>query len=164
MDHNSDERRGTTNFFTKYRKYILFNKNLLISGICAFFTSAAVAQLHSSFSDNAFTNALVSLATEYGVYIPLFAYLFYRDNKDRYIDSTGRRISSNIWTDFKKLLATFSISEIIYSVTRGYAHYQILVHGTEPYQASMLASVIAWAVFFICVNAGIKLVRLFKKS
>lgn len=108
-------------------------------------------------------NSLVSLGAEYGVYFPLFAYLFYRDNKHRYVSSSGGRISTNIWDDIKKLGVTFFLSEIIYSATRGYAHYQILVSGTEPYQASMIASLIAWGIFFVCVNVGVKLVRLFKK-
>jgi len=153
-----------SSFFKKYRDYILFNKNLLISGACAFFTSAFVAQLYGIFDDNAAMNSLVSLVTEYGVYIPLFAYLFYRDNKHRYVNSSGERISKNIWEDIKKLLTAFSIAEIIFSVTRWYAHYQILVIGTEPYQASMMASLISWGVFFVCINVGVKLVRLFKKN
>lgn len=151
------------NLFTKYRDYVLFNKNLLISGICAFFAGALVAQLHGAFYDNAAVNSLVSLGAEYGVYFPLFAFLFYRDNRHRYVSSSGVKISTNVWNDVKKLGITFFVSEIVYSATRGYAHYQILVSGTEPYQASMIASLIAWGIFFVCVNVGVKLVRLFKK-
>lgn len=151
-------------FFTRYRDYILFNKNLLISGTCALLTGAFAAQLYSTFDHSAAANSLVSLVTEYSVYIPIFAYLFYRDNRHKYIDPFGKTDRKKVLNDVKKLLAAFSISEIIYSVTRGYAHYQILVSGTEPYQASILASIIAWAVFSLCINFSVKLVRLFKKN
>ncbi|MEM3083720.1 MAG: hypothetical protein QXU32_06315 [Nitrososphaerales archaeon] len=140
------------------------NRNLLIAGICAFFVSAVVVQIYDIFDDNAVTNSLVGLVTEYAVYIPVFAVLFYNDNRHKYADAAGTRDSKKIWCDAKKLIASFSVSEIIYSVTRGYAHYQILVSGTEPYQASMLASITAWAVFFICVNLGVKLTHLFSKT
>jgi hypothetical protein len=153
---------GNSNFFRKYRDYILLNRNLLMSGTCGFFAGALAAQLYKNYDENVLANSVVSLAAEYAAYIPIFAYLFYNDNKHRYVDPLGHRISKNIWNDLKKLFATFSVSEIIYSVTRGYVHYQILVMGTEPYQAAMIASFIAWAAFLACVNIGAKLVRLFK--
>jgi len=154
----------TNSFFKKYRDYVLFNKNLIISGIAAFFASALAAQLYVLYDNNALTNSIVALTTEYGVYIPFFAFLFYRDNKHRYVDPlTGKRDSKKLRNDVKKLLTAFSISEVIFSMTRTSAHYQFLQGGAEPYQASMMGSLIAWAVFFVSINAGIKLVKLFKK-
>jgi hypothetical protein len=154
-----------TGFFSKYKDYILFNKNLIISGASAIFTSALVAQLYARYDSNALANSIVAIVVEYGVYIPFFALLFYRDNKHRYIDPlTGKRDSKKLGNDIKKLFAAFSISEVIFAVTRTSAHYQFLQNGVEPYQASIIGSLIAWAVFFVCINAGIKFVRLFKKS
>ena len=154
----------TGSFFSKYKDYILFNKNLILSGTSAFFTSALVAQLYTLYDSNALANSIVALTTEYGVYIPFFAFLFYRDNKHRYTDPlTGKRNSKKLKDDVKKLFAAFSISEIIFAITRTSAHYQFLQGGVEPYQASMIGSLIAWAVFFVSINTGIKLVRLFKK-
>ena len=153
-----------TGFFSKYRDYVLFNKNLIISGASAILTSALVTQLYARYDTNALANSIVAIATEYGVYIPFFAFLFYRDNRHKYIDPlTGKRDSKKVRNDVKKLFATFSISEIIFSVTRTSAHYQLLQSGAEAYQASMIGSLVAWVVFFICINAGIKFVRLFKK-
>lgn len=153
-----------TGFFSKYRDYILFNKNLIISGSSAVITSASVAQLYARYDTNALANSIVAIAAEYGVYIPFFAFLFYRDNRHRYIDPlTGKRDPKRLRIDVKKLFATFSISEVIFAVTRTSTHYQLLQSGTEAYQASMIGSLIAWAVFFVCINAGVKFVRLFKK-
>jgi len=112
-----------TGFFSKYRDYVLFNKNLIISGASAILTSALVAQLYARYDTNALANSIVAIAAEYGVYIPFFAFLFYRDNRHKYIDPlTGKRDSKKVRNDVKKLFATFSISEIIFSVTRTSAH------------------------------------------
>jgi len=155
----------TGSFFSKYKDYILFNKNLILSGTSAFFASAFVAQFYRLYDSNVLTNSIIALVTEYCVYIPLFALLFYKDNKHRYVEPlTGKRDSKKLRDDVKKLFAAFSISEIIFSIARTYAHYEFLQSGMEPYQASMIGSVVGWAVFFICINTGIKLVRLFKKT
>lgn len=152
-------------FFIKYRDYILFNKNLLISGTSAVFTAALIAQVYALYDRSALANSIIGLVTEYGVYIPLFALLFYRDNKDKYVDPvTGKKNSKKIKEDVKKLFAAFSVSEVIYSITRTTIHYETMLGGLEPYQASMVGSLIAWAVFFGCINLGVKLVRLFKKT
>lgn len=156
--------RRAGGFLDKYRDYILFNKNLIISGTAAFFASAFIAQVHSLYDPNAVANSIIALAAEYGVYIPFFAFLFYRDNRQRYVDPlTGQRDSKRLRSDMKKLFAAFSISEVIYSMARIFTHYQFLQGGVEPYQASMGASLVSWAVFFVCINAGVKLTRLFHK-
>lgn len=69
-------------FYQKHRDYILLNKNILISGILAFFGGAAFTQVYSQYDSNNLTNSLMTLGAEYGIYIPLFAVLFYFDNKE----------------------------------------------------------------------------------
>jgi hypothetical protein len=69
-------------FYQKHRDYILLNKNILISGILAFFGGAAFTQAYSQHDSNNLTNSLMTLGAEYRIYIPLFAVLFYFDNKD----------------------------------------------------------------------------------
>ena len=101
---------------TKYRKVILFNKNLLISGIVSFLAGSLVTQSYALFDRNNMSNAIITLTIGYCVYIPVFAFLFYRDNKSRYIDPlTGKKNSKNIIEDIMKLFGTFTISEVIYS-------------------------------------------------
>jgi hypothetical protein len=155
-------------FFTKYKEIILFNKNLIISGVGAFFISAYVSQLYSQFDKNEFANSLVALATEYAVYIPLFSILFYFDNRQRYVDPiTGKKKSKQIRDDIKKLLAAFSVSEVIYSITRVVTQYGLLLHQElklEPYEASMVSSLTAWGIFLVAINGMAKLTRLFQQS
>jgi hypothetical protein len=152
-------------FFSKYKAVILFNKNLIISGVGGFFTSAYVSQLYSQFDKNEFANSVFALATEYAVYVPLFSILFYVDNRQKYVDSaTGKKNSKQIRDDIKKLFAAFSVSEVIYSITRVATQYGLLLQqlNIEPYEASMASSLTAWGIFLVAINMMAKLTRLFK--
>jgi hypothetical protein len=88
------------------------------------------------------------------------------DNKSRYVDKeTGKKNYNEIRTDIKKLIAAFAISETIYSVSKVVLHYQLLSLGfIEPYQTSMIASIIAWIIFLLVINLSIKAVHLFKSK
>ena len=46
---------------TKYQKVILFNKNLLISGIVSFLGGALSTQIYALFDDNNMYNAIITL-------------------------------------------------------------------------------------------------------
>lgn len=66
--------------------------------------------------------------------------------------------------DVKKLFATFSVSEVIYSITRLLAQYWFLqLDSHQPYEASMASSLLAWGVFFVAINSMARLVKLFKR-
>jgi hypothetical protein len=143
-------------FYQKHRDYILLNKNILISGILAFFGGAAFTQVYSQYDSNNLTNSLMTLGAEYGIYIPLFAVLFYFDNKDKYVDPiTGKRIVIRIRNDIKKLAAAFSIAEVVFSFSKAST--------LEPYQASMIGSFGAWVIFLITINLSVKMVKLFRR-
>jgi ATP/ADP translocase len=153
----------TRRFYDKYRNYILFNKNIILSGTVAFFIGALSTQLDAQNDSNNLVNSLVTLSIEYGIYIPLFAILFYMDNKQRYIDPvTQKKDYSIIKGDIKKMVAAFTISELIYSVAKLSIHYGLLQNNIEPYQASMIGALAAWALFLVAINLGIKAVRLFR--
>ncbi|MEM4285206.1 MAG: hypothetical protein QXS98_03365 [Candidatus Nitrosocaldus sp.] len=147
----------------RYRQVILFNKNLLISGTGGFFASAYISQVHLEYYADKLTNSILALVIEYAVYIPLFALLFYMDNRSRYIDhASGKRNSKALKDDVKKLFAAFSVAEIVFSITRFASQYQLLQVDIQAYQASMLSSVIAWIVFFIVINMMARIVRLLR--
>jgi hypothetical protein len=153
------------NFSNKYKNYLLFNKNLIISGILAFFAGAIFTQLYSEYDLNNLRNSFITLTIEYGVYIPLFVMLYYIDNKDKYIDKlTNKKNYSLIKQDIKKLLTAFSISEIVFSISKILIHYELLQLSLEPYKASMVGSICAWIIFFVVINYSIKTVKLFTKK
>jgi hypothetical protein len=153
-------------FYQKYKDYILFNKNILISGVFAFFGGALFTQFYSYFDSNSFSNSVVTLAVEYFIYLPIFGLLFYLDNKLRYVDSkTGKKDYKTIKCDIKKLVAAFAVSEIIFSVSKIVIHFQLLNnHIVEPYLASMIASISAWAIFLIVINLSVRAVHLFRSK
>ena len=152
------------NFSNKYKNYLLFNKNLIISGMFAFFAGAIFTQFYSEYDLNNLRNSFITLIIEYGIYIPLFAMLYYIDNKNKYLDNlTNKKNYSLIKQDIKKLLTAFSISEIVFSISKILIHYQLLQISVEPYKASMVGSICAWIIFFVVINYSIKTVKLFKK-
>jgi hypothetical protein len=153
-------------FYKKYQEYILFNKNIIISGIFAFFGGAWFTQVFAQYNSNNFANSLVTLSIEYGIYIPLFTLFFYIDNRKRYVEhSTGKKDYGKIKNDIKKLVTAFSISEIIYSFAKITIHYELLqLHIVEPYQASMIGSLIAWVIFLVSINLSLKAVKLFRSK
>ena len=121
-------------FYNKYRNYILFNKNIIISGTLAFIVGTFFTQFYSQYEKNNFVNSIVTLSVEYAVYIPLFAFLYYLDNKEKYVDpQSGKRKYTNIKKDIIKLFAIFSISELVFSVSKVSIHFQLMQLSFEPY-------------------------------
>jgi hypothetical protein len=152
-------------FYNKYKDYILFNKNIIIAGTAALIVGTFFTQIYSQQNKNNFLNSIVTLTVEYAVYIPLFALFFYLDNKRRYIDPTsGKKNYKNIKNDIIKLFAIFSVSEVIFAVSKVSIHFQLMQISFEPYQASMIGSFTAWIIFLVVINLGAKIVRMFKYS
>jgi hypothetical protein len=56
--------------YNKYRNYILLNKNIIISGVFAFFGGAIFTQLYSQYNSNNLANSVSTLLIEYAIYIP----------------------------------------------------------------------------------------------
>jgi hypothetical protein len=152
-------------FYNKYKDYILFNKNIIIAGTAALIVGTFFTQFYAQQNKNNFLNSIVTLFVEYGIYIPLFALFFYFDNKSRYVDPlTGEKNYANIKNDLIKLFAIFSVSEIIYAVSKVSIHFQLMQISIEPYQASIIGSFTAWIIFLVIINFGAKIVKLFKNS
>jgi hypothetical protein len=147
----------------KYKRVILFNKNLLISGMMSFLGGAVTTQIYKTIDNNNVSNSVITLIVGYCVYIPIFSFLFYRDNKSRYIDPvTKMRNYKNIKNDIIKLFGTFSISELVFIVTKLYIDYSLLSLNYQPYVAITIAELTAWIVFLVLINVSIKLVKLLK--
>jgi hypothetical protein len=122
-----------------------------------------IIQIYAQYDGNPIVNSLITLVIGYTVYIPLFAFPFYRDNKAKYIDPfTGRKNSNKIKIDIKKLFTAFSISEAIFVVSKTNIHYSLLVSSVEPYQTYAVAEFISWVIYFISINVGTKAVKLFE--
>ena len=152
-------------FYNKYKDYILFNKNIITAGTAALIVGTFFTQFYAQQNKNNFLNSIVTLSVEYAVYIPLFGLFYYSDNKGRYVDPlSGRKNYANIKNDIVKLFVIFSISEIIFSVSKVSIHFQLMQISFEPYEASMIGSFTAWFIFLVIINFGAKIVKLFKNS
>lgn len=152
-------------FYNKYRNYILLNKSIIVAGIASLIVGTIFTEFYSKYEKNNFFNSIVTLTVEYSIYIPIFALYFYHDNKNKYVDPvTGQRNKAVIKNDIIKLFTIFSVSEIIYSVSKVSIHFQLMQLSFEPYQASMTGSITAWIIFLVLINLGAKFVRLFKKQ
>jgi hypothetical protein len=137
---------------------------MIVSGIFAFIVGTFFTQFYAQYEKNNFVNSIVTLSVEYAVYIPLFGFLYYLDNKEKYINQSGKKNYAIIKNDVIKLFAIFSVSEIIFSVSKVSFHFQLMQLSFEPYQASMIASLTAWLIFLVIINFGAKIVKLFKSS
>jgi hypothetical protein len=152
-------------FYNKYRNYILLNRNIFIAGTAALIVGVFFTQLYSEYNKNNLLNSIVTLTVEYTVYIPIFTILYYLDNRVRYVDAlSGKKNYANIKIDLIKLFAIFSISEIIFSVSKVSIHFQLMQMSYEPYHATIIASFSAWSIFLVSINLGAKIIKLFKSS
>jgi hypothetical protein len=150
-------------FYNKYKNYILFNKNIIIAGTAALIVGTFFTQSYAQHTENNFLNSIATLTVEYAVYIPLFGLFFYSDNKSRYIDPlSGKKNYANIKNDIIKLFAIFSVSEIIFAVSKVSIHFQLMQISFEPYHASIVGSFTAWFIFLVVINIGARIVKLFK--
>ena len=162
-----------SSFYRNHKTSILFNRNLVIAAICSAILSSLFSgfyfnlesKLQDSESKN-LTNSILTLAVEYSIDTPIFAFLYYRNNRHLYVDNvTGKRDTSKIKSDIKKLFAVFSISDVMYILVRIAAQYQLLQQtDLVPFQASILSSVIAWMSFFILVNITMHVFDRFKRE
>ena len=158
---------NTQSLYQHYRDFLLFNKNLIIAGICSLFFGAYFSQLYTQFDgSNGAANSVLTLLVEYSIDTPIFAILFYKDNKSRYVDPlTGKKDPRKINEDIKKLFAAFSITECVYSITKVFLQYQFLQYtNLQSYQAAMLSSLIAWGLFFMLINMTIAAMSLFRRQ
>ena len=153
--------------YHRYKDIIFFNKNIILAGLASLIVGSIITQvyaLHYGYTNN-LTNSVLSLATEYSVFFPLFAILYYRDNKFRYLDPvTGKRNVDRIKSDVKKLVATFSVSELIYSSSKVLIGFQMLQMALlAPYQAAVASTMMSWILSAASINVMIKALKLFRK-
>ncbi|MDQ5869472.1 MAG: hypothetical protein M3530_07065, partial [Thermoproteota archaeon] len=164
------EALGTNSaFYNRYKETILFNKNLVIAGTCSLILAPLFAQtLFAQSTSNELANikySVLTLLIECGIGIPIFALLYYNDNKCRYSDPiTGKKDSHLLRADIKKLLAAFTISGLTYSVAKISIQYQLLQADLEPFQAALFSSAVGWLLFFLIINVSMKVVSEFKKQ
>jgi hypothetical protein len=148
----------------RLKDYLLFNRNILIGFSGAFLTSAATSQSIAGFTSPLF-NSFVSLPADVSVFLTIFGILFYRDNKQRFVnEQTKMRESGKIKWVIIKVASTLSVAEIEHNTRKPSIHFWLLYY--EPFVASTIASFVT-IIGYIAVYSNevcmAYLTRLFKK-
>ena len=158
-------KKGVKGFFKKYRDTLLLNKSIAVSGLISFAIGMCFTELYANYAgpESSIENSIYTLVIGYASYLPIFAYLFYRDNKDRYVDpNNGSRNTNKLLLDIKKLFTAFSASECVFIVTKTYIHFHQLELGyLEAYQAYFVAELVAWTFYFVSINTILKAVKMY---
>lgn len=144
----------------KYREYLRFNKNILLSFVAAFTISAIFAQSIAGQED--YLNTTYTTIVDFSVFFSTFAGLFYIDNRKKYRLDSGNLDTPRLKHDLVKIIASLGISEVIYTIVRWVFQYYFLTIDYDPYLASIISQSIATLVYMIVVNLSVKLTRLFK--
>lgn len=145
----------------RYREYLKFNKNILLSFVAAFTVSAFFAQSIAGQED--YLNTTYTIIVDFSVFFSTFAGLFYFDNRKKYRLDSGQLDTPRLKHDLVKIVASLGIAEIIYTAVRWIFQYYFLTLEYDPYLASIISQSIATIVYMIVVNVSVKLTRLYKK-
>lgn len=148
---------------SRFRDYLLFNRNILIGFAGAFLTSAVTSQMIAKITSQ-LVNTLISLAVDTRVFI-IFGVLFYFDNKDKFVDEQGkRRESTKVKWIILKLASTLSIAEIEYNTVKPTIHFWLLNLDYQPFIASTIASFITIIGYLVVADSMAYFTRLFKNK
>lgn len=151
----------------KFKEYLLFNKNILISFLCAFITGAMISQRIAPEFTYA-VNSFITLITEDVIFYTIFGILFYLDNRRNYAKQKQPTAQSRGFENIRwviiKIVSTLSLAEIEYNVVKPYIQYWLLTQRFEPYIASVIASLVAIAGFFAVADLMAYYTRLFSNK
>ncbi|MCH9657243.1 hypothetical protein K0U27_00880 [archaeon] len=162
MDFVKNVKFRIKSIIKNYEDYARLNRNMIVSIASAMFVSALFSQAIKGQTEH--INATLTIIVSYAIYYLVFGILYYRDNKEKYVTSTGAINRKKLRKDFVKIVTSVGAAEIIYFSSRWLLHYHFMSIGHEPYLASIVSHVIAAALFVLAVNVGVYLTKLYKKD
>ena len=150
-------------FYYKYRNIILFNKNLILTGIISAVADIFIVNYASSiFVSNYFIIAGISLVCDFLIYNILFIIFYFFDNRSQYINSYGIKNKQKIKQDLKKLITVIGFAEISYIITKFFSTFIIFELFLEnPSLISVITTLLAWILYIIIANIMAKNRKLF---
>ena len=143
-----------------FQEYLKLNKNVLIAFAASIIISAVIAQVLSDQDD--YLNTTYTTIADYVIYFSVFSFLFYLDNRKKYILESGKTDTVKLKHDLKKLITSLGIGEIVYTIFRGLLQYYFLIISYDPYLASIISQSISTVIYMIVVNLTVKITRLYK--
>ena len=88
----------------KYQDYARLNRNLVVSIATSMVVSALFSQVLKEQTE--YINASLTLMVSYAVYYLVFGFLYYRDNKEKYITTEGTVTKKK---SFEKIFSSLSL-------------------------------------------------------
>ena len=150
-------------FYVKYQEVILFNKNIIIAAFASIIADAVVVHYSAAALSNGILVSLISIITDTGIYLAVFACLFYTDNRKKYIYIvSGKRDSTRLKRDARKIVTALGVSEVVYMISKFVSIYLLLqANAAPPYQVAMLTTLMAWVFYIITANLMVRAQKLF---
>ena len=144
---------------SKHRDTILFNKNIIIAAIItAVIDVLIVGYAVTMYPNDPFLVSAISLIADFAIYNALFIFLFFVDNRKRYVDdAVGKVNKQKIKEDGKKLITALGISEFGYLTTKFLSTYLMFAYTLlgGP-QISIITTILAWLTYLTSANIMIK--------
>ena len=136
---------------------------MIISGAAGFFISAIAAEVYSTYTQDDLVSSVATVLTGFAASRVVFAILFHMDNKYMYFDkSTGKIDFKNLKQVLKKLMAAGLVFEIVNNSSRFIILYQLFTMDVDPFDASILSSLSASGLSYLCINLMLRRSRLFR--
>jgi len=143
-----------------FQEYVKLNKNVLVAFFTSIIISAIIAQVLSDQDD--ILNTTYTTIADYVIYFSVFSFLFYVDNRKKYLLDSGKTDTAKLKHDLKKLITSLGIAEIVYTITRWALQYYFLTINYDPYLASVASQGLSTIIYMIILNLTVKVTRLYK--
>ena len=157
-----NKKSNLNDLYKKYKETILMNKNLLISGIFGFLSSAVVAELYAAYSPNNALTSTVTVLVGFIIYKISFMILFHIDNKQKYTNKFTSKINFNILKQIiKKMVFAWSIFDIVNNLSRWILLFELLIIGFRPFEAAIISSIVASSLSYLSINIISRRIKLF---
>ena len=144
----------------KYQEYLKLNRNVFVGFIVSITISAVAANYFGDQAD--YLNSSFTLIIDYTVFFSIFGFLYYLDNRKKYVLANGQKDNALLKSDLVKIISSLGIGEVVYTIVRWILQYYLLQIDYEPYLASIVSQSISLVIYMITLNLSVKITKLYK--
>ena len=144
----------------KYQEYLKLNKNVFLGFLGSVIISAIAADYFGDQAD--YLNSSFTLIIDYVVFFSIFGFLYYLDNRKKYVLENGQKDNALLKSDLIKIISSLGIGEVVYTIVRWILQYYFLQIDYEPYLASIVSQSISLVIYMITLNLSVKITKLYK--
>ena len=144
----------------KYQEYLKLNKNVFLGFWGSLIISAIAADFFGDQAD--YLNSSFTLIIDYVVFFSIFGFLYYLDNRKKYVLNNGQKNNALLKSDLIKIISSLGIGEVVYTIVRWIMQYYLLQIDYEPHMASIVSQCISMVIYMITLNLSVKITKLYK--